>query len=145
MSKLCLQADSLTLSFLSPQVLTPGLYHYYVTELAFYWSLVFSQFTDIKRKVRETTLALAAFDQTTLDTPQQPLPVKTFVNTSIVPHLVAAVKLVHVCAREMQSCANARFKINLACESSWLPALSSIVNFGVVITCFCFLEGGGCS
>uniref|UniRef100_A0A8B9KE73 Ceramide synthase 5 n=1 Tax=Astyanax mexicanus TaxID=7994 RepID=A0A8B9KE73_ASTMX len=32
------------------QVLTPGLYHYYVTELAFYWSLMFSQFTDIKRK-----------------------------------------------------------------------------------------------
>lgn len=36
----------------SPQVMTPGLYYYYVTELAFYWSLVFSQFTDIKRKVR---------------------------------------------------------------------------------------------
>uniref|UniRef100_A0A4W6CCQ5 Ceramide synthase 5 n=1 Tax=Lates calcarifer TaxID=8187 RepID=A0A4W6CCQ5_LATCA len=32
------------------QVMTPGLYHYYVTELAFYWSLMFSQFTDIKRK-----------------------------------------------------------------------------------------------
>uniref|UniRef100_A0A3B4EFY2 TLC domain-containing protein n=1 Tax=Pygocentrus nattereri TaxID=42514 RepID=A0A3B4EFY2_PYGNA len=32
------------------QVLTPGLYHYYVMELAFYWSLMFSQFTDIKRK-----------------------------------------------------------------------------------------------
>ncbi|KAI1892398.1 hypothetical protein AGOR_G00132950 [Albula goreensis] len=32
------------------QVLSPGLYHYYVTELAFYCSLVFSQFTDIKRK-----------------------------------------------------------------------------------------------
>ncbi|XP_070295403.1 ceramide synthase 5 [Salvelinus sp. IW2-2015] len=32
------------------QVLTPGLYHYYVTELGFYWSLMFSQFTDIKRK-----------------------------------------------------------------------------------------------
>uniref|UniRef100_A0A3Q0S5N3 Ceramide synthase 5 n=1 Tax=Amphilophus citrinellus TaxID=61819 RepID=A0A3Q0S5N3_AMPCI len=27
-----------------------SLYHYYVTELAFYWSLMFSQFTDIKRK-----------------------------------------------------------------------------------------------
>lgn len=33
------------------KALTPGLYHYYVTELAFYWSLMFSQFTDIKRKV----------------------------------------------------------------------------------------------
>nr|XP_040060289.1 ceramide synthase 5 isoform X2 [Gasterosteus aculeatus aculeatus] len=33
-----------------PPVMTPGLYHYYVTELAFYWSLMFSQFTDIKRK-----------------------------------------------------------------------------------------------
>ncbi|TWW62272.1 Ceramide synthase 5 [Takifugu flavidus] len=32
------------------EVMTPGLYYYYVTELAFYWSLVFSQFTDIKRK-----------------------------------------------------------------------------------------------
>ncbi|KAI7790780.1 ceramide synthase 5 isoform X1 [Triplophysa rosa] len=32
------------------QVLTPGLYYYYITELAFYWSLMFSQFTDIKRK-----------------------------------------------------------------------------------------------
>ncbi|XP_039652466.1 ceramide synthase 5 isoform X2 [Perca fluviatilis] len=31
-------------------VMTPGLYRYYVTELAFYWSLMFSQFTDIKRK-----------------------------------------------------------------------------------------------
>ncbi|CAI5686826.1 unnamed protein product [Oreochromis niloticus] len=32
------------------QAMTSGLYHYYVTELAFYWSLMFSQFTDIKRK-----------------------------------------------------------------------------------------------
>ncbi|AWP02476.1 putative ceramide synthase 5 [Scophthalmus maximus] len=32
------------------QVMTPGLYHYYVIELAFYWSLMFSQFTDIRRK-----------------------------------------------------------------------------------------------
>uniref|UniRef100_A0A8C1V675 Ceramide synthase 5 n=1 Tax=Cyprinus carpio TaxID=7962 RepID=A0A8C1V675_CYPCA len=32
------------------QVLTSGLYYYYITELAFYWSLMFSQFTDIKRK-----------------------------------------------------------------------------------------------
>uniref|UniRef100_W5MDL4 Ceramide synthase 5 n=1 Tax=Lepisosteus oculatus TaxID=7918 RepID=W5MDL4_LEPOC len=32
------------------QALSPGLYYYYVTELAFYWSLMFSQFTDIKRK-----------------------------------------------------------------------------------------------
>uniref|UniRef100_A0A3Q3JPV6 Ceramide synthase 5 n=1 Tax=Monopterus albus TaxID=43700 RepID=A0A3Q3JPV6_MONAL len=32
------------------QVMTPGLYHYYMIELAFYWSLMFSQFTDIKRK-----------------------------------------------------------------------------------------------
>ncbi|MBN3310059.1 CERS5 synthase, partial [Amia calva] len=34
----------------SLQILTPGLYYYYITELAFYWSLMFSQFTDIKRK-----------------------------------------------------------------------------------------------
>ncbi|XP_053564329.1 ceramide synthase 5 isoform X1 [Bombina bombina] len=32
------------------QPLTPGLYYYYIKELAFYWSLMFSQFTDIKRK-----------------------------------------------------------------------------------------------
>uniref|UniRef100_A0A8C1KTE5 Ceramide synthase 5 n=1 Tax=Cyprinus carpio TaxID=7962 RepID=A0A8C1KTE5_CYPCA len=32
------------------QVLTSGLYYYYITELSFYWSLMFSQFTDIKRK-----------------------------------------------------------------------------------------------
>ncbi|XP_055976033.1 ceramide synthase 5 isoform X3 [Sorex fumeus] len=30
--------------------LTNGLYYYYIMELAFYWSLMFSQFTDIKRK-----------------------------------------------------------------------------------------------
>lgn len=47
---------------LSLQVLTPGLYHYYSTELAFYWSLVFSQFTDIKRKVRATGV-VSAFRQ----------------------------------------------------------------------------------
>ncbi|KAM9321472.1 ceramide synthase 5 isoform 1-T1 [Gastrophryne carolinensis] len=32
------------------QPLTLGLYYYYIQELAFYWSLMFSQFTDIKRK-----------------------------------------------------------------------------------------------
>ncbi|XP_056129181.1 ceramide synthase 5-like [Lampris incognitus] len=32
------------------QPLSPGQYNYYVAELAFYWSLMFSQFTDIKRK-----------------------------------------------------------------------------------------------
>ncbi|OCT93032.1 hypothetical protein XELAEV_18016098mg [Xenopus laevis] len=32
------------------QPLTSGLYYYYIKELAFYWSLMFSQFTDIKRK-----------------------------------------------------------------------------------------------
>lgn len=39
----------------SVQILSPALYYYYVTELAFYWSLMFSQFTDIKRKVRGAT------------------------------------------------------------------------------------------
>ncbi|KAI3357613.1 hypothetical protein L3Q82_016030, partial [Scortum barcoo] len=33
-----------------PKPLSPGQYNYYVAELAFYWSLMFSQFTDIKRK-----------------------------------------------------------------------------------------------
>ncbi|KAM4570803.1 ceramide synthase 5-like [Fundulus diaphanus] len=32
------------------QPLSPGQYNYYVAELAFYWSLMVSQFTDIKRK-----------------------------------------------------------------------------------------------
>ncbi|XP_041655260.1 ceramide synthase 5-like isoform X2 [Cheilinus undulatus] len=32
------------------QSLSPGQYNYYVAELAFYWSLMFSQFTDIRRK-----------------------------------------------------------------------------------------------
>lgn len=36
------------------QVLTSGLYYYYVSELGFYWSLMFSQFTDIKRKVSDS-------------------------------------------------------------------------------------------
>ncbi|EPY82633.1 hypothetical protein CB1_000638010 [Camelus ferus] len=30
--------------------LTPDLHYYYILELSFYWSLMFSQFTDIKRK-----------------------------------------------------------------------------------------------
>ncbi|XP_058498028.1 ceramide synthase 5-like [Solea solea] len=32
------------------QPLSPGQYNHYVAELAFYWALMFSQFTDIKRK-----------------------------------------------------------------------------------------------
>ncbi|XP_060931037.1 ceramide synthase 5-like [Limanda limanda] len=32
------------------QALSPGQYTHYIAELAFYWSLMFSQFTDIKRK-----------------------------------------------------------------------------------------------
>uniref|UniRef100_A0A3B3UYX7 Ceramide synthase 5 n=1 Tax=Poecilia latipinna TaxID=48699 RepID=A0A3B3UYX7_9TELE len=32
------------------QPLSPGQYNYYVAELAFYWSLMVSQFTDVKRK-----------------------------------------------------------------------------------------------
>ncbi|XP_069509564.1 ceramide synthase 5 isoform X1 [Ambystoma mexicanum] len=32
------------------QALMPDLYYYYMMELGFYWSLMFSQFTDIKRK-----------------------------------------------------------------------------------------------
>lgn len=39
---------------MSLQVMTPGLYYYYLSELGFYWALVFSQFTDIKRKVSRT-------------------------------------------------------------------------------------------
>nr|XP_056715533.1 ceramide synthase 5 isoform X1 [Euleptes europaea] len=32
------------------QPLTSGLYYYYIIQLAFYWSLMFSQFTDVRRK-----------------------------------------------------------------------------------------------
>ncbi|XP_026187496.1 ceramide synthase 5-like [Mastacembelus armatus] len=32
------------------QPISPGQYNYYIAELAFYWSLMFSQFTDIRRK-----------------------------------------------------------------------------------------------
>ncbi|RXM28134.1 Ceramide synthase 6 [Acipenser ruthenus] len=32
------------------QTLTTELHYYYIVELSFYWSLMFSQFTDIKRK-----------------------------------------------------------------------------------------------
>ncbi|XP_041057167.1 ceramide synthase 6 isoform X3 [Carcharodon carcharias] len=32
------------------KILTSDLHYYYIMELAFYWSLMFSQFTDIKRK-----------------------------------------------------------------------------------------------
>lgn len=45
------------------QVLTPGIFYYYVTELAFYWSLMFSQFTDIKRKVRRFSCTLCNYHQ----------------------------------------------------------------------------------
>ncbi|MEQ2207678.1 hypothetical protein XENOCAPTIV_016771, partial [Xenoophorus captivus] len=57
------------------KVMTPGLYHYYVTELAFYWSLMFSQFTDIKRKVSVTQVQ-CLFSQTTEDPPQGSRPLK---------------------------------------------------------------------
>jgi len=34
----------------------PDLHYYYIVELSFYWSLMFSQFIDIKRKVRTMRL-----------------------------------------------------------------------------------------
>lgn len=37
--------------FSSPQPLLPSQYWYYILEMSFYWSLVFSLSTDIKRKV----------------------------------------------------------------------------------------------
>lgn len=48
------------------QLLTPGIYYYYVTELAFYWSLMFSQFTDIKRKVRGFSSTLYNYHRTSI-------------------------------------------------------------------------------
>ncbi|KAG7228201.1 hypothetical protein INR49_013364 [Caranx melampygus] len=47
-SMLCLLKVFWFHSLLKP--LSPGQYNHYVAELAFYWSLMFSQFTDIKRK-----------------------------------------------------------------------------------------------
>lgn len=41
---------------LFPQPLTADLHYYYILELSFYWSLMVSQFTDIKRKVRVLVL-----------------------------------------------------------------------------------------
>uniref|UniRef100_A0A8C4VPM9 Ceramide synthase 5 n=1 Tax=Gopherus evgoodei TaxID=1825980 RepID=A0A8C4VPM9_9SAUR len=43
------------------QPLTSSLYYYYIMELAFYWSLMFSQFTDIKRKIPHIHLPLSGF------------------------------------------------------------------------------------
>lgn len=34
------------------QDLSPGVFWYYMIEISFYWSLMFSQFMDVKRKVR---------------------------------------------------------------------------------------------
>lgn len=39
-----------------PKAISSGQYNYYVAELAFYWSLMFSQFIDIKRKVSQQQL-----------------------------------------------------------------------------------------
>lgn len=40
--------------------LSPGQYNYYVAELAFYWSLMVSQFTDVKRKVSQQPTLLCS-------------------------------------------------------------------------------------
>lgn len=40
-----------------PKAISSGQYNYYVAELAFYWSLMFSQFIDIKRKVSQQRLS----------------------------------------------------------------------------------------
>lgn len=41
-----------------PKSISSEQYNYYVAELAFYWSLMFSQFTDIKRKVSKKKLTV---------------------------------------------------------------------------------------
>lgn len=74
---------------LSLQVMTPGLYRYYVTELAFYWSLMFSQFTDIKRKVRGTTF-LSNTVSLRLDYTGYTLAVKHFLMYLFGSHLAVA-------------------------------------------------------
>lgn len=47
--------DTMLLFFLASTDAECCQYNYYVAELAFYWSLMFSQFTDIKRKVSQVT------------------------------------------------------------------------------------------
>lgn len=49
---------NLSFFFFDPQPLTADLHYYYILELSFYWSLMFSQFTDIKRKVSGVGLGL---------------------------------------------------------------------------------------
>lgn len=48
----------LKVSFLNllPKHISREQYNYYVAELAFYWSLMFSQFIDIRRKVSQQEL-----------------------------------------------------------------------------------------
>ncbi|CAB1329281.1 unnamed protein product, partial [Coregonus sp. 'balchen'] len=50
MWRLTFYTVSLDLGHTAMLTLSPGQYNYYVAELAFYWSLMLSQFTDIKRK-----------------------------------------------------------------------------------------------
>lgn len=45
----------------------PDLHYYYIVELSFYWSLMFSQFIDIKRKVRTSRLKILKALNTYLD------------------------------------------------------------------------------
>lgn len=119
-------------SSLSPQVMTPGLYHYYVTELAFYWSLMFSQFTDIKRKVRRTTVRDSVCEH------QLPLPEKHFII-----HLLFLIRrwqrleVVCVCVRFIADASHLQ-----------LHALSPALTFVIIleshmVTLVCYLEKGG--
>lgn len=51
---------------LCAQPLTVDIHYYYILELSFYLSLLFSQFTDIRRKVRLTAVRTASSSAATL-------------------------------------------------------------------------------
>ena len=118
--------------------MTPHLYYYYVTELAFYWSLMFSQFTDIKRKVRGTTSALSLMVYITVDTSQLPVPVK---------HLI--IFLVFLIWQWKRMCESVCESV-CVCDCVWCKTFQAYALLQArrvwMITCVCFfffLEGGG--
>lgn len=62
----------ITLLPLLSQPLLPSQYWYYMIELGFYISLLFSVASDVKRKVSDTVLSLSSVRCLSYKTPQQP-------------------------------------------------------------------------
>lgn len=62
----------ITLLPLLSQPLLPSQYWYYMIELGFYISLIFSVASDVKRKVSDTVLSLSSVRCLSYKTPQQP-------------------------------------------------------------------------